>query len=438
MIEVKTLEEAAVRAQASKKEPFYKVLYIQVLIAIVVAILLGHFFPKIAVQMKPLGDAFVKLIKMVVGLVIFFTVVSGISGMESMKKVGRAGGKALIYFEVLSSVALLIGMIVGNLVQPGAGFNADPKKLDAAVVAQFASQAHAHSAWAFLVDIIPNTIVEAFAGGNILPVVFVSILLGYVLAKLGDQAKPIRDLLDLGSKWIFGVINVIMRAAPVGAFGAMAFTVGRYGIASLKSLLTLIATFYLSAGVFVLIVLGAVGWYCGFNVFKLLAYIKEEIVIVLGTSSSDAALPTLMKKLEGLGCSRSIVGLVTPTGYVFNTDGTNIYMTMAVLFIAQATNIHLSLIQQLAIFGVACLTSKGSAGVPGAGFVALVGTIAVIPSVPLAGVALILGIDRTISEGRALVNVIGNAVATIVVAKWEGELNHVGMRHALNGTVAND
>jgi aerobic C4-dicarboxylate transport protein len=332
----------------------------------------------------------------------------------------------------MSSVALLIGMVVGNLVQPGAGLNADPAKLDIGAVAQYAKTAHTQSVAAFLVDIVPNTIVEAFAGGNILPIVFVSILLGYVLARMGERGKPIRDLLDLGSKWIFGCINVIMRAAPLGAFGAMAFTIGHYGVGSLKSLVALVATFYLCAGLFVVIVLGAIGWYCGFSIFKLLAFIKEEILIVLGTSSSDAALPTLMEKLQRLGCSRSIVGLVAPTGYVFNTDGTNLYMTMAVLFVAQATNIHLTLMHQLAIFGVACLTSKGSAGVPGAGFVALVGTIAVIPSVPLAGIALILGIDRTISEGRALVNVIGNAVATIVVAKWEGELDRTRMRHALN------
>ena len=423
----------AVVAQTAERKPFYRILYVQVLIGIVVAILLGHFYPKLAVEMKPLGDAFIKLIKMAIGLVIFFTVVSGIAGMHDMKKVGRVGGISLLYFEVVSTLALLIGLVVGNLVRPGAGFNADPSKLDAGAVAQYAGKAKEQGVTEFLLNVIPNTIVDAFARGDILPVVFVSILFGYVLAKMGPRARVVRELIDEGANWVFGAINVLMRFAPLGAFGAMAFTIGRYGIGSLGSLAALVGTFYLTSVIFVFGVLGLIAWAAGFNILKFLLYIKEEILIVLGTSSSDPALPSLMEKLEMLGCSKPVVGLVVPTGYIFNTDGTSIYMTMAALFVAQATNTDLIMTQQLAMFAVALLTSKGASGITGAGFIALVGTLSVVPSIPLAGMALILGIDRFMSEARAIVNMIGNAVATVVLAKWEGELDVARMTDVLNG-----
>lgn len=418
------------------RKPFYKILYVQVLTAIVFAVVLGHYYPSFAVEMKPLGDGFIKLIKMVIALVIFCTVVSGIAGMQDMKKVGRVGGKALLYFEVVSTVALLIGMIVGNFVAPGAGFNASPASLDAKAVAQYAGKAKEQSIVEFVLNIIPNTIIDAFARGDILPVVMISVLFGYVLSRLGDRAKPVRDVIDAGSELVFGTINVIMRLAPIGAFGAMAFTVGRYGIGSLGPLLKLIGVFYLTSLIFVFGVLGPIAMWAGFGIWKFLIYIKEEILIVLGTSSSDPVLPSLMAKLEGLGCSKPVVGLVVPTGYVFNTDGSSIYMTLAALFVAQATNTDLSLTQQIAIFAVAMLTSKGASGVTGASFIALVGTLSVVPTVPVAGMALILGIDRFMSEARALVNVIGNGVATIVISRWENEIDVERMRAVLNGDVS--
>ncbi len=415
------------------KRPFYKILYVQVLAAIAVAVVLGHFYPSFAVEMKPFGDGFIKLIKMIIALVIFCTVVSGIAGMQDMKKVGRVGGKALLYFEVVSTIALLIGMVVGNFIAPGAGFNVDPATLDARAVAQYAGKAKEQSIVEFVLNIIPNTIIDAFARGDILPVVLISILFGYVLSRLGDRAKPVRDVIDAGSELVFGAINVIMRLAPIGAFGAMAFTVGRYGIGSLGPLLKLIGVFYLTSLIFVFGVLGPIAMWAGFSIWKFLIYIKEEILIVLGTSSSDPVLPSLMEKLEGLGCSKPVVGLVVPTGYVFNTDGSSIYMTLAALFVAQATNTDLSLTQQIAIFAVAMLTSKGASGVTGASFIALVGTLSVVPTIPVAGMALILGIDRFMSEARALVNVIGNGVATIVISRWENEIDVERMRAVLNG-----
>jgi len=422
---------AAGAARAGKR-PFYAVLYVQVLIGIALAVLLGHLYPSVAVEMRPFGDAFIKLIKMVIGFVVFFTVVSGIAGMGDLKKVGRVGAGAVVYFEVVSSLALLIGMVVGAVVRPGAGFNVDPATLDAKAIQSFVSTAHSQHVVDFLLNIIPNTVLGAFTNGDILPVVFVSILFGYVLARLGERGRPIRELIDAGAAWVFGAINVLMRLAPIGAFGAMAFTVGRYGIGSLLPLLSLIAAFYVTAAVFVLVVLGAIFRVaCGHGIISLLAFLKEELLITLGTSSSDAALPSLMEKLERMGCPKGVVGLVVPTGYVFNTDGTNIYMTMAVLFVAQATNTPLSLPEQLAVFGVAMLTSKGSAGVTGAGFVALVSTVSIIPAIPVSGLGLILGIDRFISEGRALVNVIGNAVAAAVMSRYEGELDGAKMRAAL-------
>lgn len=424
------------RITTQAKKPFYKILYVQVLAAIAIAVVLGHFYPSFAAEMKPFGDGFIKLIKMIIALVIFCTVVSGIAGMQDMKKVGRVGGKALLYFEVVSTVALLIGMTVGNFIAPGAGFNADPATLDAKAVAQYAGRAKEQSIVEFVLNIIPNTIVDAFARGDILPVVLVSLLFGYVLSKLGDRAKPVRDVIDAGSVLVFGAINVIMRLAPIGAFGAMAFTVGRYGIGSLGPLLKLIGVFYLTSLIFVFGILGPIAMWAGFSIWKFLVYIKEEILIVLGTSSSDPVLPSLMEKLEGLGCSRPVVGLVVPTGYVFNTDGSSIYMTLAALFVAQATNTDLSLTQQIAIFAVAMLTSKGASGVTGASFIALVGTLSVVPTIPVAGMALILGIDRFMSEARALVNVVGNGVATIVISRWENEIDVKRMRAVLNGDIS--
>lgn len=415
------------------KKPFYAILYVQVLAAIGLAIVLGHFWPAIAVDMKPFGDGFIKLIKMVIALAIFCTVVIGIAGMSDMKKVGRVGGKALLYFEVVSTIALLIGFFAAHLAMPGAGFNVDPATLDAKAVAQYAGKAKEQTVAEFLLNIIPNTVTDAFARGDILPVVLISVLFGCVLSRLGDRARPVRDVIDAGSMLIFGAIDVIMRFAPIGAFGAMAFTVGRYGIGSLGPLITLVGLFYLTSALFVFGILGPIAWWAGFNIWKFLVYIKEEILIVLGTSSSDPVLPSLMEKLERLGCSKPVVGLVVPTGYVFNTDGSSIYMTLAALFVAQATNTELSISQQVAILAVAMLTSKGASGVTGASFIALVGTLSVVPTIPVAGMALILGVDRFMSEARALVNVIGNGVATIVIARNEGELDVARLRAVLDG-----
>lgn len=404
------------------KKPWYKVLYIQVLLAVALGVILGLWSPSVATAMKPLGDGFIKLIRMVISLMVFFTVANGIAGMKDMKKVGRVGGKALIYFEVVSTLALLLGMAVANWLRPGAGFNVDPATLDAKAVMAYAGKAKQQNVVDFLLHVIPDTVVDAFASGDILQVILIAVLFGFALSALGDRCKPVIDVFDGLSHAVFGVVNTLMRFAPLGAFGAMAFTVGKYGIAALGPLVKLIGAFYLTSGFFVFVILGAIGLACGFSIVKFLLYIREEVLIVLGTSSSDPALPTLMHKLERLGCSKPLVGLVVPTGYIFNTDGSSIYMTMAALFVAQATHTDLTLTQQLAVLGVAMLTSKGASGVQGASFVALVGTLAVVPTIPVAGMALILGIDRFMSEARALVNVIGNGVATLVMARWEGEL----------------
>jgi aerobic C4-dicarboxylate transport protein len=412
---------------AIRRKPVYKSLSAQVLFAIVIAIALGYISPAKAIAMKPLGDAFIRLITMIIALVIFCTVVSGIAGMQDMKKVGRVGGKALLYFEVVSTIALLIGLVV----QPGSGFNINPATLDPKAVADYAGQAKAQSVTDFLMHIIPNTVVDAFAKGDILQVVLLAILFGFALSIVGQRSKLIVDLFAALTHAVFGVINILMRLAPIGAFGAMAFTIGRYGVASLGPLVRLIATFYVTCILFVLIVLGAVAFFAGFNILKFLLYIKEEILLVLAVSSSEPALPTLMQKMEKLGCSKALVGLVVPTGYTFNTDGTSIYMTLAALFVAQATNTHLTLAQQLTILAVAVLTSKGASGVQGAAFIALVGTMMVIPTIPVAGMALILGIDRFMSMFRALINMIGNGVATVVVARWEKELDQKTLQHEL-------
>jgi aerobic C4-dicarboxylate transport protein len=416
---------------SSRKKTFYTTLWVQVLLAIGLAIALGYFSPDRSIGMKPLGDAFIKLITMIISLIIFCTVVTGIAGMQDMKKVGRVGGKALVYFEIVSTMALLIGLVVGNLVRPGSGFNVNPATLDAKAVADYAGQAKAQSATDFLMHIIPNTVVDAFAKGDILEVLLVAILFGFALSAVGPRCKPLVDLFNALTHAVFGVVNILMRFAPIGAFGAMAFTVGKYGLVSLGPLAKLIGTFYATSILFVLLVLGAIARAAGFGIIRFLAYIKEEILLVLAMSSSEPALPTLMEKLEKLGCSKSLVGLVVPTGYSFNTDGTSIYMTLAALFVAQATNTQLTLMQQLTIFSVAILTSKGASGVQGAAFIALVGTLSVIPTIPVAGMALILGIDRFMSMFRATVNMIGNGVATVVVARWEKEVDGATLRRNL-------
>ena len=419
------VQHAAMPAGPSR---WYGHLYVQVLLAIAAGILLGHFYPALATDMKPLGDAFIKLVKMVIAPVIFLTVVTGIAGMRDMGKVGRVAGKAMIYFLTFSTLALIIGMIIANVVRPGAGLNIDPTTIDARSVASYSAQAHEQSLVGFLTNIIPATPVSAFASGDILQVLFFSVLLGTALSLVGERADPVMSVLNSLMAAMFRLVAILMKVAPIGAFGAMAFTIGRYGIGSIANLAMLVATFYITSLLFVLVVLGAVARYNGFSIFALIRYIKAELLLVLGTSSSEAALPSLMEKLERAGCAKSVVGLVVPTGYSFNLDGTNIYMTMAALFIAQAMNIELSLWDQVLLLLVAMLSSKGAAGITGAGFITLAATLSVVPSVPVAGMALILGVDRFMSECRALTNFVGNAVAAIVVARWEGELDAEQLR----------
>jgi len=416
-----------------KKKPLYLNPTAQVLFAVVAAVVLGYFRPVTAMAMKPLGDGFIRLITMIITLIIFCTVVTGIAGMEDMKKVGRVGGKALIYFEVVSTLALLIGLGVGNFVQPGAGFNVNPATLDEKAVADYAGQAKAQSVSDFVLHIIPSTVVDAFAKGDILQVLLISILFGFAVSAMGARCKPILEVFEALTHAVFGIVNIVMKLAPLGAFGAMAFTVGKFGLSSLGPLLKLIVVFYLTSLLFVLLVLGLICSACGFSILKFLRYIKEEIVLVLAISSSEPAMPTLMAKLEKLGCSKALVGLIVPTGYTFNTDGTSMYMTLAALFVAQATGTHLTLMQQLTILAVAILTSKGASGVQGASFIALVGTLMVIPTIPVAGMALILGIDRFMSMCRATVNMIGNGVATVVVARWEKEVDATTLQRNLAG-----
>ena len=420
------------------KKPFYKVLYVQVLFAIACGVLLGYFEPKLGVDLKPLGDGFIKLVKMIIAPVIFCTVVHGIAGMQDMKKVGRVGGKALLYFELVSTLALVIGLLVANIAQPGAGFNADLSTLDTKAVDSFAAKAHAQSTVEFILNIIPTTFIDAFAKGDILQVLLIAILFGFSLAAMGEKGKPVFDFVEQVSHVLFGIVNSVMKLAPLGAFGAMAFTIGKYGVGSLVPMAKLMGSFYLTCALFIFVVLGTIARYTGFSIVKFIKYIREELLIVLGTSSSESALPKLMNKLEKMGCSRSVVGLVVPTGYSFNLDGTNIYMTMAALFIAQATNTELTLMQELTIIGVAMLTSKGASGITGAGFITLASTLAVVPSIPIAGMALILGIDRFMSEARALTNIIGNAVATVVVSRSENELDMARMAQALAGELRDE
>ncbi|MCO6051857.1 dicarboxylate/amino acid:cation symporter [Mesorhizobium sp. RP14(2022)] len=414
------------------RKPFYAQLYVQVLVAIAAGITIGHFYPEVGESLKPLGDAFIKLVKMIIAPVIFLTVVTGIAGMTDLAKVGRVVGKAMIYFLTFSTLALIVGMVIANLTHPGAGLNIDPATLDAGAVASYAQKAHDSTITGFLMNIIPATLASAFVDGDILQVLFIAVLFGIALAMIGEQGRPVLEFFNALTAPIFKLVAILMKAAPIGAFGAMAFTIGKYGIGSVANLAYLIAVFYLTSLVFVVVVLGAVCRYNGFSIFALIRYIKEELLLVLGTSSSEAALPSLMKKMEQAGAKKSVVGLVIPTGYSFNLDGTNIYMTLAALFIAQATNIDLSIGDQILLLLVAMLSSKGAAGITGAGFITLAATLSVVPSVPVAGMALILGIDRFMSECRALTNFVGNAVATLVVARWEGELDQDALAAALS------
>ena len=415
------------------RQPIWKHLYFQVLVAITVGGLIGHFFPETGESMKPLGDAFIKLVKMVIAPVIFLTIVIGIAGMRDIGRVGRVAAKAFGYFFVFSTLALIIGLTVANVVRPGDGLNIDPATLDSGAVAQYAQAAHESTIVGFLMSIIPDSLFGAFTSGNILQVLFVSILFGIALALIGDRGQPIIDFFETASLAVFKLVAIVMKAAPIGALGAFAFTIGAYGIASIANLAALTATFYVTSLVFVVGVLGLVAWANGFSIFKLIRYLKEELLLVLGTSSSEAALPSLIAKMERAGAAKSVVGLVVPTGYSFNLDGTNIYMTLAALFIAQALNIDLTIWQQLTLLLVAMLSSKGAAGITGAGFITLAATLMVVPDVPVAGMALILGIDRFMSECRALTNFIGNAVATVVVARWEKALDTDALALALNG-----
>ncbi|AJY09585.1 dicarboxylate/amino acid:cation symporter [Burkholderia dolosa] len=416
-----------------QRKPFYRILYVQVLAAIVGGVLLGHFAPDAAVLLKPLGDLFIKLVRMVIGPVIFCTVVTGIAGMQDMKKVGRVGGKALIYFEVASTLALAIGLLAAHVIAPGEGFNVDPSTLDARAVSSYAAQAaHGDGLAGFIAHVIPETFVGALVHGDILPVLLIAMLFGTALVLIGEPAAPVTRSIEILSKAFFRIVGMVTSLAPIGAFGAMAFTIGRYGIVSLLPMLKLIGTFYLTAFLFVTVALGAVARLCGFRLLRFLAYIRDELLIVLGTSTSEAALPQLMDKLERLGCPRGVVGLVVPTGYSFNLDGTNIYMTLAVLFLAQATNTHLSFAQEVTLLLVTMLTSKGSTGVTGAGFITLAASLSVVPTVPVSAMVLILGIDRFMSECRSLTNIIGNGVAAIVISAWEGGLDRTRLAIALS------
>ncbi|WP_404294648.1 dicarboxylate/amino acid:cation symporter (plasmid) [Microvirga sp. RSM25] len=427
------LTPQAQSANFAPQKRLYAQLYVQVLAAIALGVALGHFYPEIGENLKPLGDAFIKLVKMIIAPVIFLTVATGIAGMSDLQKVGRVICKAMVYFLTFSTLALIVGLVAANVIQPGAGLNIDPTSLDSHAVNAYAAQVHKQSVTGFLMDIIPVTIVGAFAEGDILQVLFFSILFGVSLALVGEKGRPVICFLEALTAPIFKLVSILMKAAPIGAFGAVAFTIARYGIGTLINLAMLVGTFYITASLFVFVVLGAVCRYNGFSIFSLIRYIKEELLLVLGTSSSEAALPSLMEKMEKAGAKRSVVGLVIPTGYSFNLDGTNIYMTLAALFIAQATNTDLSIHDQVLLLLVAMLSSKGAAGVTGAGFITLAATLSVVPSVPVAGMALILGIDRFMSECRAMTNCVGNAVASLVVARWEGELDQAQLKAALLG-----
>jgi aerobic C4-dicarboxylate transport protein len=423
------MNAAATRASI----PIHHHLYVQVLTAIVIGVLVGTFFPATGVSLKPLGDMFIAAIKMVIGPIIFCTVVHGIAGMQDMKKVGRVGLKALVYFELMTTLALVIGLLVVNFWQPGAGMNVDATTIDSRSIQTYVTQARNLSAWDYVAHIIPNTVVSAFAEGDVLQVLFFAILFAFSLQFMGERGRPVVQFIDAVMDAFFGIVRLIMRAAPIGAFGAMAFTIGRYGLGTLVQLGQLMASVYLTCLLFIFVALGGVAMLCGFNILKFLRYIKEELLIVLGTSSSESVLPRMMARMEQLGCDRSVVGLVIPTGYSFNLDGTCIYLTMAAIFLAQATNTELTLWHQITILAVLLLTSKGAAGVTGSGFIVLAATLSSVEHIPVAAIALILGVDRFMSEARALTNLIGNGVATVVVARWEGELDVARMRAELNG-----
>ncbi len=415
---------------AQEARPFWRSLYFQVLVGIALGVLVGWLWPDAGKALKPLGDGFVRLVKMIITPVIFLTVVTGIAGMADLKAFGRVGLKAIVYFLAVSTLSLAIGLAVANLVHPGAGLNVDPRTLDAHSVATYVSQAREQSVTAFLLNIIPNTLISAFTEGEILQVLLVAILFGIALSLTGERGMPLLDLLKRLMAVVFRIVHILMYAAPIGAFGAMAFTVGQYGIATLANLAALVATFYGTSLLFVIVVLGLIARAAGFSIFALVRYIKDELLLVLGTSSSESALPLLMEKLERAGLPESVVGLVVPAGYSFNLDGTCIYMSLAALFIAQACNIPLSLGDQLLLMAVAILSSKGAAGVTGSGFIVLAATLSVLPAIPVAGMALILGVDRFMSECRSLTNFVGNAVAAIVVARWEGAVDPARLREA--------
>jgi aerobic C4-dicarboxylate transport protein len=407
---------------ATARLPWYRILYIQVLIAVSLGIAVGHFFPSLGVSLKPLGDAFIKLVKMLIAPIVFCTVVHGIASMGDLKKFGRLGLKALLYFEVVSTLALVIGLVVVNLLKPGAGFNFDPSTIDHSTTGGFAEKAHSLSTVEFLLNIIPKTLFDAFVSGDLLQVLFIAILSAFAISAMGERGKPFLHAFDRTAEMLFGVLAIIVKAAPIGAFGAMGFTVGSFGLGALNKLLALMAGFYLTSGLFIIVVLGGIAWWSGFSIFRFLAHIKEELLLVLGTSSSETALPGMIRKMEALGCSKSTVGVIIPTGYSFNLDGTNIYMAMAIVFLAQATNTPLDLHHQISILLVAMLTSKGASGVTGAGFIALAATLAAMPDIPIESLALLVGIDRFMSECRALTNLIGNGVATVAISRWQGEV----------------
>ncbi len=410
----------------------FRSLYIQVLIAILIGVLLGHFMPDLGTAMQPLATGFIKLIKMIIAPIIFCTVVVGIAGMENMKKVGRTGGYALLYFEVVSTVALIIGLVVVNWIKPGEGMHIDAASLDQQSIAKYTTPGQMQSTVDFLLNIIPTSVFDAFARGDMLQVLFFSILFGFALQRLGGRENILFQYVEKSSEVLFAIVGMLMKLAPIGAFGAMAFTIGKYGVSTLWSLAGLMATFYLTCLLFILVVLGGISRFHGFSITKFIYYIREELLVVLGTSSSESVLPKIMKKLEDAGASKSTVGLVIPTGYSFNLDGTAIYLTMAAVFIAQALDIQMSLTQQLTLLAVLLITSKGAAGVTGSGFIVLAATLASVGDIPVAGIALILGIDRFMSEARALTNLIGNGVATLVIAKWSGELNEQQLNKTLN------
>ncbi|EOA03141.1 C4-dicarboxylate transport transmembrane protein [Herbaspirillum frisingense GSF30] len=422
----------------AQKPPLYKSLYFQVLVAIVIGILLGHFYPSTGEAMKPLGDGFVKLIKMIIAPVIFCTVVIGIAGMEDMKKVGKTGGLALLYFEVVSTVALIIGLLLVNFLKPGVGMNVDPSALDTKSIAAYTAPGKMGSVTEFVLGIIPTSMVDAFAKGDVLQVLLVAVLFGFALHKFGGRGTLVFDFIEKISHVLFSVVGAIMKVAPIGAFGAMSFTIGKYGVGSLFSLAKLMGTFYLTCLLFIFVVLGIITRLHGFSIWKFVKYIKEELLIVLGTSSSESVLPRMLAKMENAGAKKTVVGLVIPTGYSFNLDGTAIYLTMAAVFIAQATNTPMTFVQELTLLGVLLLTSKGAAGITGSGFIVLAATLSAVGHVPVAGLALILGIDRFMSEARALTNTIGNGVATLVVAKWSGELDSERLTKVLNNETVED